>query len=102
MVNDKELTAKYARKARLNHDIYETSVERTLKTASKVASNRKLYLDGYSKGLQEVPLESFSDLIEENGKMVQRKDHRSFKAGYLRGYEDIIIQKNSVNNNKTR
>lgn len=102
MISDKELMTRSARRARLYHDEYDASIERSLKTNAIVAANRKLYQDGYDKGLKAVPLENFSDLVEQNGKMVQRKDHRSFKAGYLRGYEELIIRQNSVNNNKTR
>ena len=101
-MRDDERIKKAARKARMEHDLYDASFERKLKTDAKVANNRKLYLDGYRKGLQEVPLESFSDLVEENGKMVQRKDHRSFKAGYLRGLEELIIQKHSINHDRSR
>lgn len=102
MVNDKELMVRAARKARLHHDEFEASVERSLQTNAKIAANRKLYQDGYDKGIKAIPLDNFSDLVEQNGKMVQRKDHRSFKAGYLRGYEELIIRQNSINNNKTR
>ena len=66
-----------------------------------MASNRKLYLDGLSKGLQGVPFDSFTDLIEYNGEMIQRKMHPGFKAGYDKGLQkkNILEEKGS---NKTR
>ena len=98
---DERRIAREVRDANIHFDEYEASKERTLKTNAKVARNNKLYLDGYRKGLLGVPLESFSDLVEENGKLVQRKDHRNFKAGYARGAEELALQLNN-SANRTR
>ena len=99
---DKRKITKMAREANMHHDEYTASMERTLKTNAKVAANQKLYLDGYSKGLKGVPLESFTDLVEENGKIIQRKDHRNFRAGYLHGLEELKNQVKTDIEHKTR
>ena len=99
---DSRKVAKLVREANIHHDEYDASMERTLKTNAKVASNQKLYLDGYSKGLKGVPLESFTDLVEENGKIIQRKDHRNFKAGYARGQQELENQMSLNTAHKTR
>ena len=99
---DSRKIAKYVREANIHHDEYDASHERTLKTNAKLASNQKLYLDGYAKGLKGVPLDSFTDLVEENGRLIQRKDHRNFKAGYARGLEELQNQLAYNNQRKTR
>ena len=98
-MTDKERIAKLAKESTLNYGEFLASKERTLKTNAKIAANRKLYLDGLRKALQNVPLESFTDLVDENGVMVQRQEHRSFKAGYKAGMEELEKQNKS---NKSR
>ena len=100
MKERKEKIAKLARETTLNYGDFLASKERTLKTYNTVKNYRVLFLDGYRKGLQNAPLENFTDLVEENGKMVQRKNHRSFLGGYKKGLEEG--QKQVKVNNKTR
>ena len=104
MIKDTRKIAKLARESNLHHNDYVESYERKLKTDAKLASNRKLYLDGYRKGLQGIPFESFTDLIEYNGEKIQRKNHPGFEAGYIKGLNDLakIENNNNNNNNKTR
>ena len=102
MGNEIRRIEKLARQTTMHFDEYEASKERTLKSNAKVAANQKLYLDGYAKGLKGVPLESFTDLVEENGKIIQRKDHRNFKAGYARGLQELKNQLEINNSHKTR
>ena len=97
----KEKIAKIAQQNNLRHDEFVASHERTLKTAAKEALNRKLYLDGYSKGLQGIPFDSFTDLIEYNGKKIKRKDHPGFTAGYEKG-SALRFSQEANNNHKTR
>lgn len=92
MKNRNDEIIKLARGTNLHFDEYQASKERTLKTNAKIARNRKLYLDGYSKGLQGISLESFTDLIEKDNEMIQRKDHPNFKAGYNAGCEAALTQ----------
>lgn len=74
------------------NDIKEAS-ERNLASINKARENNKLYLEGYRAGLRgELPLESFTKLVQENGKEVQMKDHRNFKAGYLNGKKELENQ----------
>lgn len=101
MKDEQRQVRKSASQARLHFDEHEASMERRLKADAKMAANQKLYLDGYRKALLGVPLESFTDLVEENGVMVQRKDHRNFKAGYTNGVRDLASQPN-IKINKTR
>lgn len=98
----KEKVAKQARQNTLHLGDFNASHERTLKTNAKVAANRRLYLDGYAKGYQGIPFESFTDLIENDGKMVQRKDHPGFKAGYNQGFVDRMKKEEGKNSHKTR
>ena len=98
-MREKDRIAKLAKETRLNYGDFLASKERTLKSDAKVAANKKLYLDGYRKGLQGVPFDSFTDLIEYNGEMIQRKDHPGFKAGYIKGLNEI--ENNNINH-KTR
>ena len=100
-MREKDRIAKLAKETTLNYGEFLASKERTLKTNAKVAGNRKLYLDGLSKGLQGVPFDSFTDLIEYNGEMIQRKKHPGFKAGYNEGLKrSAMLEKND--NKKTR
>ena len=98
----KEKIAKLARESLLHHDDYTAAKERTLKSNAKVAAYNKLYWDGYRKALIDVPLESFTDLVEENGEMIPRKNHRNFKAGYKAGLEKKKAELENMKNNKTR
>ena len=99
MKDEQRQIRKSAGQARLHFDEQEASMERRLRTDAKVAANQKLYLDGYRKGLLGIPLENFTDLVEENGVKVERKNHRNFKAGYANGVKEI---ENQLNNSRTR
>ena len=102
MKSQERQSQKTAKEALIHFDVSEAARERTLKANAKLAANQKLYLDGYRKGLLGVPLESFTDLVEENGKMIQRKDHRNFKAGYLQGCKELASKVEENNNHMTR
>lgn len=81
------------REANLHINDIKESRERSLASFNKSRENQKLYLEGYSAGLRgEQSLESFVELVPENDKMVQKKDHRNFKAGYLAGQKDLESQ----------
>ncbi len=96
MKNMKSEIIKTVKGANMHFDEYEAAKERKLASFNKSRENNKLYLAGYSAGLKgEAPLESFVELVEENGKMVQMKDHRNFKAGYLRGQEEVDAKLNN-------
>ena len=101
MKNQKGEIIKTVKGANMHFDEYEAAKERKLASFNKSRENNKLYLEGYSAGLKgELPLESFVELIPENGKMVQKKDHRNFKAGYIRGQEEVNAKLN--NSHKSR
>jgi hypothetical protein len=101
MKNRKEEIIKTVKGANMHFDEYEASKERKLASFNKSRENNKLYLEGYSAGLKgEYPLEYFAELILENDKVVQKKDHRNFKAGYIRGQKELEEQMSR--NNKTR
>ena len=101
-MKEKDRIAKLAKEGALNYGEFLASKERTLKTNAKIAANKKLYLDGYRKALQDIPFESFTDLIEYNGEMIQRKNHPGFAAGYEKGLKERISLEKSDNNYKTR
>ena len=90
---------KLARSGNMYHDEYEASKERTLKSMDKVRRYDQLYHDGYSLGASGGVLDDQTELVEENGKMIPKKDHRNFKAGYKKGLEVFKIRVNALKNN---
>ncbi len=79
----------------------EIGEKNTLKTFNKIRENNKLYQEGMALGANGGNLEEATELVEENGIEIPKKEHRNFKAGYKRGLE--IFKNNLENNNsKTR
>ena len=83
----------------------ELGDERTLKTMNKVRENNRLYNEGKKLALAGGDINTAIELVEENGKMISKKDHRNFKAGYMEGLRLVKEQIGYVSeneNNKTR
>ena len=76
--------------------------ERTLKTFAKARRNNQLYQEGYSLGVRGGELESATELVEENGQMIPKCEHRNFKAGYKKGLEQLQANIQASDNSKTR
>ena len=87
------------REKNLHMDDIKEAAERKLASLNKSRENQKLYLEGYRAGLEgKQTLDSFVELVPENDKMVQKKDHRNFKNGYLSGQREL---ENQLAKNKT-
>ena len=66
------------------------SEETTARTLVKIRNNKKLYLEGYRAGLLgERTLESFTELIVDNGKTIPLCEQRNFYQGYLKGQREL-------------
>jgi hypothetical protein len=102
MKDSREEMINLARKAKIYHDEYDAGRERTLKTMDKARRYDQLYHDGYSLGAAGGSIDGETELVEENGKMIPKKEHRNFKAGYKKGLEifklRIGVAKNNVQN----
>ena len=93
MKKTSDILIKKQRETNVHMDDIKEATERKLASFSKVRDNQKLYLEGYRAGLEgKQPLDSFVELIPENDKMVQKKDHRNFKNGYLAGQKELESQ----------
>ena len=78
------------REKNVHMDDIKEAAERKLASYNKVRDNQRLYLEGYRAGLEgKEPLNSFVELVQERDKMVQKKDHRNFKNGYLAGQKEL-------------
>lgn len=64
----------------------------TLKSYDKVKRYNDLYQEGYSIGLKGGSIDNELDLVEQNGEMVPKKEHRNFKHGYEAGLKELKTQ----------
>ena len=85
MKDSKAEIMKLARQANVYHQEYEAGKERTLKTMDKTRRYDQLYHEGYSLGRVGASTENETQLVEENGKMIPKNQHRNFKQGYKNG-----------------
>ena len=83
---------KLARYANAYHNEFDASRERTLKTMDKARRYDQLYHDGYSIGAAGGSIDGEVELVEENGKMIPRNQHRNFKQGYKKGLEAFKLR----------
>ena len=98
MKDRKTEIVRMAQEATLNRGDTFANKEKALKSFSKARDNTNLYWEAYHIGKKgEFPLEFFTQLIPENDKMVQKKDHRNFKAGYMAGQKDAELENKTKN-----
>ena len=90
MKKTSDILMKRQRETNVHMDDIKEAAERKLASFNKTRENQKLYLEGYRAGLEgKQTLDSFVELVQENDKMVQKKDHRNFKNGYLAGQKEL-------------
>ena len=68
------------------------SEENTLKSMNKARENNKLYSEGKLLAMTGGDINSANELVYEKEKMIPKKDHRNFKAGYLNGKKELENQ----------
>ena len=76
------------------------SEENTLKSMNKARENNKLYSEGKLLAMTGGDINSANELVYENEKMIPKKDHRNFKAGYVAGLKLYKEQLNGTDENK--
>lgn len=81
---------------------YNESQERKLRQDYYNKVRQGLYREGYSLGIDNGDLESATDTVEINGKLVVKKDDNSFKAGYKQGLTDLAERTKQNNSHKSR
>ena len=90
MKKTSDILMRRQRETNVHMDDIKEAAERKLASFNKTRENQKLYLEGYRAGLEgKQTLDSFVELVQENDKMVQKKDHRNFKNGYLAGQKEL-------------
>ena len=92
MKDSKDEMIKLARYSNTHVADYDAAKERTLKTMDKFRRYDQLYHDGYTLGANGGIIDNEVDLVEENGKMIPKNQHRNFKAGYKKGLEVYKIR----------
>lgn len=92
MKDSKAEIIKLARQANVYHPDYVAGKERTLKTMDKTKRYNQLYHDGYSIGAVGGSIDGEVELVEENGKMIPKNQHRNFKQGYKKGLETFKLR----------
>lgn len=79
--------------------------ENTLKSFNKLKENNKLYNEGKELGIIGASIDDKNELVMENDKMIPKKEHRNFKAGYIAGlkiFKEQLGEVNTESENKTR
>ena len=82
--NDRD-PARIAKEFGRNFENNEKGHLNTLATYSKLNRYNKLYEEGFSLGRIGSNIEDRIELVEQNGEMVPKKNHRNFLAGYREG-----------------
>ena len=78
---------------------YSESTERTLRQLHNNRIRDNLYHEGYALGRCGGNIEEITEMIELDGKMVEKRTNGSFKGGYKLGLEDY---KQSIKDEETR
>ena len=79
--------------------------ENTLKSFNKLRENNKLYNEGKELGMIGASIDDKNELVLENDKMIPKKEHRNFKAGYIAGlkiFKEQLGEIDTENDKKTR
>ena len=70
----------------------EMGLRNTEATNDKARRYNKLFQEGYSIGLKGGNIDNELDLVEQNGEMIPKKEHRNFKHGYEAGLKELKAQ----------
>lgn len=94
---------KYAKEfIRISADM-DAGLDNKIRANVKNRRNNELYNEGFKAGINGMlELEDFVELVEENDKMVPKKDHRNFKAGFANGRSQLEFEINRDGSHRSR
>ena len=78
------------------------SEERTLRQLHNQRTRYNLFFEGYSLGKNGGNIDEVTETVELDGKVVEKKNDRSFIGGYRKGLEDYRQKIKGEETHKTR